>query len=363
MKCPTLKELPLSPPTKAGWPWTEDSPKPPDSLPDGRAWPRISIVTPSYNQGQFIEETIRSVLLQGYPNLEYIIIDGGSTDSSVEIIKKYSRWLSYWVSEPDRGQADAINKGWRRATGDIMAWLNSDDIYLPGTLSAIAFTMRPEEGILVGFGDAHLTDSENKVIDVWRGKFSKRDHLIRFWKYWHPTRGTCWIMQPATFIHKYALERVGYLDDKIYHGMDYDLWLRLSEYFSFNHIERVLGTYRLHPASKTVTNRKQHEEAVAISKRYWGRPWTVTYWFFRGSYQGYTVKKLSQELYRTAEAFWRQARRLNSLLYILLSVLVYLPNLLKLSHITLTLRNLLGNNLYERLKERLPGLILKQARG
>ena len=105
MHCPTLAELPPPPPDKTGWPWSEESPPLPATMPDGSPWPRISIVTPSYNQGQFIEETIRSVLLQGYPNLEYIVMDGGSTDNSVEIVRNYNSWLAYWVSEPDRGQA------------------------------------------------------------------------------------------------------------------------------------------------------------------------------------------------------------------------------------------------------------------
>src|ERR1700758_987177 len=119
MRCPTLDELPPPPIDKDGWPWTDDSPQLPDATVDGKPWPLLSVITPAYNQGQFIEETIRSVLLQGYPNLEYIIIDGGSKDGTVEVIRKYERWLSYWVTEPDNGQSHAINKGFRRARGEI----------------------------------------------------------------------------------------------------------------------------------------------------------------------------------------------------------------------------------------------------
>ena len=116
---PLIDSLPPIDVAKPGWPWAEASVPLPEKMPDGSDWPRISVVTPSYNQGEFIEETIRSVLLQGYPNLEYIIIDGGSTDNSVEIIKKYEPWLTYWVSEKDRGQSHAINKGFKHAAGEI----------------------------------------------------------------------------------------------------------------------------------------------------------------------------------------------------------------------------------------------------
>jgi cellulose synthase/poly-beta-1,6-N-acetylglucosamine synthase-like glycosyltransferase len=122
--CPALTELPPPPTGKTGWPWTEGTPALDHTRPDGQPWPRVTIVTPSFNQAEYIEETIRSVLLQGYPNLEYIIIDGGSTDGSVDIIRRYEPWLAHWISEPDRGQSHALNKGFRRASGQIMALLS-----------------------------------------------------------------------------------------------------------------------------------------------------------------------------------------------------------------------------------------------
>ena len=144
--------LSLFSPSKTGWPWSEQSKQLPKTMKNGKLWPKISIVTPSFNQVQFIEETIRSVILQNYPNLEYIIIDGGSTDGSVEIIKKYEKYLTYWVSEPDSGQSEAINKGWKIATGDIIAWLNSDDMYMPYALSTIAsmYAANPDKIIFQG---------------------------------------------------------------------------------------------------------------------------------------------------------------------------------------------------------------------
>jgi glycosyltransferase involved in cell wall biosynthesis len=151
MRSPTLADLPAPPPGKTGWPWTVETKQLSAVRSDGSLWPRISIVTPSYNQGQFIEETIRSVLLQGYPDLDYVVIDGGSSDESVDIIRKYQPWLSYWVSEKDRGQAHAINKGFARGTGSLGAYLNSDDTYLPGALHYVAdSSSRLEWDLLIG---------------------------------------------------------------------------------------------------------------------------------------------------------------------------------------------------------------------
>jgi glycosyltransferase involved in cell wall biosynthesis len=147
-----LSKLPEPPPGRTGWPWTEASPPFPGQTPSGSAWPKISVVTPSLNQGEFIEETIRSVLLQGYPDIEYIIIDGGSTDKSAEIIEKYSPWLHYWVSEPDTGQSNALNKGFKQATGELYAYINSDDFYEPNAFgtAAVAFMIPEKPSLLVG---------------------------------------------------------------------------------------------------------------------------------------------------------------------------------------------------------------------
>src|SRR4051812_31313130 len=137
MRCPKLESLPPPPSGRRGWPWTECI-ESPATRPDGSTWPRVSVVTPSYNQGQYFEETIRSVLLQGYPDLEYIIVDGGSSDETLDIIKKYEPWLTFWISEKDRGQADAINKGLVRCTGEIFQFINSDDFLDQGSVHAVA---------------------------------------------------------------------------------------------------------------------------------------------------------------------------------------------------------------------------------
>ncbi|MBU0769723.1 MAG: glycosyltransferase [Proteobacteria bacterium] len=250
MRCPTLTKIPPPPPGKTGWPWTEESIQLSNKMPDGSSWPKISIVTPSLNQGQFIEETIRSVLLQGYPNIEYIVIDGGSTDESLAIIKKYDKWLTYWVSEPDSGQSAAINKGVRKTNGDIAAWINSDDSYCIGTFNKIAQIMwrngQCDKGLVIG--NAFVTDAYGNIISHQIGTKFDYNNIITFWK-------GPWIPQPSVFILG-DIFRNNLLDESLHYSMDWDLWVRLSIAYDFHYYSDFFANYRYHEASKTIISKE-----------------------------------------------------------------------------------------------------------
>ena len=165
----TLSQLPQASAGRLGWPWTTTTSPLPPRMPNGREWPKISVVTPNYNYRRYLEETIRSVLLQGYSNLEYIIIDGGSDDGSLELIEKYQQWLT-WESKPDAGQSNAINKGLRLATGDILTYLNSDDYYQPGALAQIACMIDAAQDRYVVMGDINRVSAQGKLARVWKAR-------------------------------------------------------------------------------------------------------------------------------------------------------------------------------------------------
>lgn len=210
------------------------------------AWPKVSVVTPSFNQTQFLEKTILSVLNQNYPNLEYIIIDGGSTDGSVEIIKKYEKYLAYWVSEKDDGQADAIGKGFMKATGEILAWLNSDDYYLPGTLHRVAREFKQANYDLI-YGDEILVD-ENDVVIGRRPQLPPPGLLTPALI----TLGGFWIYQPASFWKAELYKRVGGVDRSFQFCMDNDLFIKfVLAGARLHHVKQYFTAFRYHSTSKS----------------------------------------------------------------------------------------------------------------
>jgi glycosyltransferase involved in cell wall biosynthesis len=211
--------------------------------------PKISIITPSYNQGEYLEQTIRSVLEQHYPNLEYIIIDGGSTDESVEIIKRYAGKITYWVSEKDAGQSEALNKGLRRAGGDIVAWLNSDDWYAENTLHAVAQQWQDKPfDVLHGDAVFYYGEGSSRTYTQPYGADCSLERLLVYWN----DRQHCNPPQPSVFISKKVLNTVGLIDEHYKLAMDYDLWLRIAQKgFSFRYVSSVLSYYRFHEDSKS----------------------------------------------------------------------------------------------------------------
>lgn len=226
-----------------------------------KTFPKISIITPSYNQAQFLERTILSVLNQNYPNMEFIIIDGGSTDKSVEIIKRYERFLTFWISEPDKGQADAINKGLRMAKGDVFAWQNSDDIYLLDTFYKIAKILKHKKDAELIFGNIYLIDSFDQIVNEFRFvPFSVNDLLYLDWN----------IGSQAAFWSRGIMDRIGMLRADISTCFDYDWFIRLGKSSKYTHFTRdFLGGYRVHEAAKlsTVSNKERWPILVDIYRK------------------------------------------------------------------------------------------------
>ena len=291
MRCPTLAELPAPSVNKTGWPWGEESPPVLATLPPGSSLPKVSVVMPSFNQAQFIEETIRSVLLQNYPNLEFIIIDGGSADGSVDIIDRYSRWLAFWVSEPDRGQSHAINKGIARATGDILHWINSDDVLLPSALGTVAKVFLGEPACRLLCGQARLIDAQGHSIGEVRSDFSSWDEFAA---------RKCNIAQVATFFHRALFEELGMIDECLEYCMDSELLLRFSRKYAPVVTRSYLAAFRSYGRNKFGHNRVAgFREADRVYLKYLSgtrlepsyQLWSSNHWLAVSSFENLRYKE------------------------------------------------------------------------
>lgn len=220
-------------------------------------FPKISIITPVYNRVQYLEATILSVVSQNYPNLEYIIIDGGSTDGTIDIIKKHQSQLTYWESEPDKGMYYALQKGFDKATGDIMAWLNSDDMYHPNSLFVVADIFKALPNIEWITGTPSLYNNEGQCVKVFpTQKWSKKRFLAGDYR---------WIQQESNFWRKSLWEKAGSNIDVNYElAADFELWTRFFEYATLNSVNTVLSGFRMHGDQLSLTNSLEYENEVKI---------------------------------------------------------------------------------------------------
>jgi glycosyltransferase involved in cell wall biosynthesis len=267
MKCPTLDELPPAPSGKMGWPWTEASQVLANS---DLVWPRISLVTPNYNLGNSLEETIRSVLLQGYPNLEYILMDGGSTDQSVAIIQKYEPWLTFWVSQRDRGQTDALNQGLSRCTGDLANWLCSDDILLPGALHRVGQAWSETQADIVAGACRYLLlykRSEYSIVPSEAGL-----ELLECQSF---------LAQPSCFFSPELLQRIPPLDESFNYTMDYELWCSFkAQGAKWTFLSDFLAEAHEGGANKSaIAGEAALVERLRIYERYVQEPIPLTFWY------------------------------------------------------------------------------------
>jgi glycosyltransferase involved in cell wall biosynthesis len=230
---------------------------------------RMAIVTPSFNQGKYIRRTVESILSQEIPDLDYLVMDGGSTDETVSILKSFGEKIR-WKSEPDKGTADAINKGFLTTQSEFIAWLNSDDIYYPGTLETVTefFDSHPE--IDVVYGDANHIDAEDRVLETYPTEPFSWERLIE----------TCIISQPAAFFRRHAIEKFGFLDATFPNSVDYELWVRWAKNgVKFQYLPKLLAATRIHPEAKTIANRVAcHKDNNDILKKYVGK--VPTRWLF-----------------------------------------------------------------------------------
>ncbi|MDI6765253.1 MAG: glycosyltransferase family 2 protein [Bacteroidota bacterium] len=243
-------------------------------------FPKISIVTPSFNQAQFIEANIQSVVSQKYSDVEHIIIDGGSTDGTLDVLKKYNHL--HWISEPDRGQSHGLNKGFKMAAGEIIGWLNSDDTFCPNVFQLVASKFEDRD-VMVVYGDGFEVDENDKIIRPLYSLGASPEVLIRYWKWKYE------FVQPAFFFRRNVFDEIGYLDERLYYAMDCDFFIRLGKRYKLCHVEKPIANFRLYPESKTGKHFLKFLpdyiwEMHKVSYRYWGKPSSLKYYSYLFSF-------------------------------------------------------------------------------
>jgi len=266
----TLADLPSPPESVTVWPWTRPVAAVPPLAPSGRPWPRISIVIPSLQQAAFIEQAIRSVLLQGYPNAELIVMDGGSTDGTVQILERYDEWLRHWESRTDAGPADALNRGFVRASGEVFGFLNADDFYLPGCLEQIGMAFDAAESCDVVSGHGYFARPSGAI---GAPAFSDPWHWRRF------CYGACLLLQPATFFRERAFVAAGGVPQTGSVCWDMELWAEMARRGArFRLIDAFVAAFRIHPGSisgRAAFAQRRRLDARQVMARMRGRPETA----------------------------------------------------------------------------------------
>ena len=256
----SVEELPPSPEGKTGWPWTEGS-APVPNAPTNGDWPSVLIVMPSYNQGEYLEQCIRSTLLQGYPNMQFFLRDGGSTDSSQDIIKKYAPWIDDWFIGPDGGQCSAINSVLLDVEADFGGWMNTDDFYMPNAIQHLAEAALASPEHVVWAGNTEEIDTEDQHVQMYPPKMGEVHELAQ----WYLNYG---FHQPSSMFRLSLFKELGGLDPKIETCLDVELWIRMRKEGSFGTTEHTISTVRNNPESKAIKfSRRQIVELLSMMYR------------------------------------------------------------------------------------------------
>ncbi len=300
-----IHQLPIPPKNKTGWPWAQESSVWTRTVSSDFLWPKITVVTPSYNQGTFLEETMRSIILQEYPNLEWFVIDGGSTDKSLSLIEKYSPFIDFWVSESDKGQSHALNKGFSRASGDLFCWLNSDDVWLPNTLKEMAYWFR--QGYEFVSADTHFIDAQGSFLRKstnWQRENTLFD-LLCLWK------EDVSPPQPAMFFSRHLFLEVGPIEESLNFTMDFDLWIKMARHCQLLYVNQVWSLSRVHPEAKGVKASKKFVQEgqflvkKALEKESWAFRWR--YWWVKHTSKGHMARYVPSLIIRFVRWLKRQS--------------------------------------------------------